>query len=57
MYHKILNAPVPIISGLEIGNSMGLLWKFKQDPETLKLTPAYSPLSDEDKALLTSRTN
>lgn len=57
MYHKILNAPVPIISGLEIGNSMGLLWKFKQDPETLKLTPAYSPLSDEDKALLTSRTD
>lgn len=39
MYHKMPGRPVPIITGLEIGYSMGLTWKFKQDPVTLELTP------------------
>jgi len=44
MEHRIPNRPVPIITGLEIGNSMGLTWKFNQDPDTLELTPEYEPL-------------
>lgn len=44
MYHRIPGKPVPIITGLEIGNNMGLTWKFKQDLETLKITPEYDPL-------------
>jgi DNA polymerase-1 len=49
MTHNIPNTPVPIITGLEIGHSMGLTWKFKQDPITLKLTPIiYSSIDDEN---------
>lgn len=44
MYHEMPGKPVPIISGLEIGNSMGLAWAFKQDPKTLKLTPDMEPI-------------
>lgn len=44
MFHMLPNKPVPIISGLEIGTSMGLLWAFNQDQETLKLVPDYKPL-------------
>lgn len=47
MTHKIPpNYPVLITTGLEIGNSMGLIWGFKQDPETLELTPDYEPLEE-----------
>lgn len=48
MLHNIPGRPVPIVSGLEIGNSMGLTWKFKQDPETLELTPEMEELTEED---------
>lgn len=45
MEHTILpNMPVPIITGLAMGNNMGVMWGFNQDPETLVLTPAYTPL-------------
>lgn len=45
MKHTIFkDYPVPIITGLEIGNSMGLSWKFNQDPNTLELVPAYEEL-------------
>jgi DNA polymerase-1 len=46
MEHKIPGYPVPIITDLEIGNSMGLTWKFDQDLETLELTPRYEPLEE-----------
>jgi hypothetical protein len=49
MFHMLPNKPVPIISGLEIGTSMGLLWEFKQDEETLELTPDYSPIPEAEK--------
>lgn len=39
MLHKMPGKPVPIVTGLEIGHSMGLTWKFEQDPDTLELTP------------------
>jgi DNA polymerase-1 len=48
MEHRIRDLPVPIITGLELGNSMGLTWKFNQDKTTLELTPEYSPLDKED---------
>ena len=45
MEHTILpSMPVPIITGLDMGNNMGVMWGFNQDPETLVLTPAYTPL-------------
>jgi DNA polymerase I len=44
MLHTISGMPVPIITGLEIGNSMGLTWKFKQDEKTLELIPEYDQL-------------
>lgn len=44
MYHSIPGKPVPILTELEIGNNMGLLWPFKQDPETLKLEPIWEEL-------------
>lgn len=47
MLFKLSDWPVPVITGLEIGNSMGLTWKFKQDEETLELTPEYEPLEEE----------
>jgi len=46
MNHQPADQPVAIITGLEIGNSMGLTWKFKQDPETLELTPEYEPIEN-----------
>jgi DNA polymerase-1 len=46
MSHTMKNMPVPIITSLEIGNSMGLTWKFKQNKETLELIPEYSPLEE-----------
>lgn len=48
MEHRIPRKPVPIITGLEIGNSMGLTWEFEQDAETLALTPVYEPLGGSD---------
>lgn len=48
MVHVIPNTQVPIIAGLEIGHSMGLTWKFEQNPETLKLVPVYEPLEESD---------
>lgn len=48
MEHKIPGKPVPITTDIEIGHSMGLLWKFKQDPETLELTPDYEPIKESD---------
>ena len=44
MDHEIPNMPVPIITALEIGHSMGVTWKFNQDPVTLELVPVYDPL-------------
>lgn len=44
MLHIMLDMPVPIITGLEIGNSMGLTWKFKQNEKTLELIPEYAKL-------------
>lgn len=44
MEHRMEGMPVPIITGLELGNSMGLTWKFVQDKKTLELTPEYEPL-------------
>jgi DNA polymerase I-like protein with 3'-5' exonuclease and polymerase domains len=44
MLHEIPGKPVPISTGLEIGRSMGLTWKFNQDPVTKELTPEYDPL-------------
>ena len=44
MEHIMPGKPVPIITELEIGNSMGLGWKFNQDEKTLELTPKYSKL-------------
>lgn len=44
MEHHMGEMPVPIITGLEIGHNMGLTWKFKQNLETLELTPEYSEL-------------
>lgn len=44
MEHRFEGLPVPIITGLELGHSMGLTWKFKQDPQTLELVPDYEPL-------------
>jgi DNA polymerase-1 len=41
MEHKMRGYPVVIVTDLEIGNSMGLLWKFSQDEETLELSPKY----------------
>lgn len=46
MEHKLGNMPVPITTGLSIGTSMGLLWEFEQDPETLELTPIYDKLEE-----------
>lgn len=48
MVHLMPGYPVPIITGLEIGHSMGLTWKFDQDPETLELTPVYESLDEEE---------
>jgi len=47
MVHHMPGYPVPIITGLEIGHSMGLIWKFNQDPDTLELTPIYEPFKEE----------
>lgn len=41
MEHKIKGMPVTIVTDIEIGTSMGLLWKFEQNLETLELTPKY----------------
>ena len=38
--------PVPIITGLDIGHSMGLIWTFNQDPETKVLEPEIEPYSN-----------
>jgi len=46
MNHKMPGCPVIITTGLEIGHSMGLTWKFNQDNETLVLTPDIIPFSD-----------
>lgn len=43
MRHEIPGMPVPIITDLAIGTSMGMIWKFNQDTETLELTPVYTP--------------
>ena len=48
MTHVIPGKPVPIITGLEIGHSMGLMWEFEQDPETLELKPTYKPLTEKE---------
>lgn len=51
MQHDMLGGmPVPITTDIALGNSMGVIWSFTQDPETLKLTPIYKPLSKEDVA-------
>lgn len=47
MLHHMPGGQVPIISELEIGNSMGLTWGFEQDEKTLELKPIYEPLEDE----------
>lgn len=44
MEHIMPGKPVPIITELEIGNSMGLCWKFTQDEKTLELTPKFSKI-------------
>lgn len=44
MLHIMPGYPVPINTGIEIGHSMGLTWKFDQDIQTLELTPKYEPL-------------
>lgn len=44
MLHVMPGYPVPITTGIEIGHSMGLTWKFEQDDETLELKPVYKPL-------------
>lgn len=41
MLHIMPNMPVPIITELDIGNNMGMLWKFEQDEKTLELKPIY----------------
>lgn len=41
MDQKIPGKPIPIVTGIEIGNNMGLTWKFSQDLETGKLSPVY----------------
>lgn len=46
MTHHIPGMPVPIITDLAIGTSMGLIWSFNQDPETLELTPVIIPYND-----------
>jgi hypothetical protein len=33
--------PIPITTDLEIGHSMGLVWKFDQDEDTHELTPVF----------------
>lgn len=48
MEHRIPGKPVPIITGLEIGNSMGLTWEFEQCAETLELRPTYKQLGGSD---------
>jgi len=49
MLHKMPNGPVPIISELDIGNCMGLVWPFEQDEETLELKPVYYPIKEDSK--------
>jgi len=44
MNHTIPGRPIPVETDIEIGTSMGLLWGFTQDKETLKLTPQYTPI-------------
>lgn len=44
MEHIMPGKPVPIITELEIGNSMGLCWKFTQNEKTLELTPKFIKL-------------
>lgn len=51
MTHNLPGGTVPITTGLEIGHSMGLIWNFNQDKETLELTPDIEPLNDKEKAL------
>lgn len=46
MLHIMPGYPVPIITEIEIGHSMGLTWKFDQDLDTLELTPRYTPLKE-----------
>lgn len=48
MEHKIPGRPVPITTDIEIGNNMGLMWKFEQDKETLTLTPIYERKPDNE---------
>lgn len=49
MTHKLPGGAVPIITGLEIGHSMGLIWPFNQDLETLELTPIMKELTIKEK--------
>jgi DNA polymerase I len=44
MNQTIPGMPIPIVTGLEIGNSMGLTWKFEQDQNTKELKPVYEVL-------------
>lgn len=48
MYHELPNLPVPIVSGLDLGHSWGLMWEFEQDSKTLELTPVYETLSESE---------
>ena len=41
MTHKMPGKPIPITTDLEIGHSMGLIWKFDQDKNTHELTPVF----------------
>ena len=49
MTHKLPGGAVPITTGLEIGHSMGLIWPFTQDLETLELTPIMKELTIKEK--------
>lgn len=45
------NYPVPVTTGLEIGNNMGMLFEFEQDSETKELKPVYDKLEETDRKI------